>query len=295
MGCGASTSESSPEDKEINAAIRADAKALRQSLKLLILGAGESGKSTICKQIMMIHNQFTQDMRTELAMTLKYYIVFWLKLLLQACSQYKHQLLEENTTHAMALLACTETPLLDLDNVVQYEKLYNDPAVQCLLERRNRDASFAFPESSLPLFRIMRTIAAPDYIPSDEDCLLMRLRTSGVHEYTIYIKSINRKLVIVDVGGQRNERRKWVHCFDGCSAIIYCIALDDYAATTLEDAKTSRHSESLKLFQDVVSLDPLADLPLIILFNRVDLVCPSVQALPAHQALPPLFWRPRQL
>lgn len=28
-----------------------------------------------------------------------------------------------------------------------------------------------------------------------------------------------------DVGGQRSERKKWIHCFEGVTAIIFCVAL----------------------------------------------------------------------
>jgi G-protein alpha subunit len=28
-------------------------------------------------------------------------------------------------------------------------------------------------------------------------------------------------LQLVDVGGQRSERRKWIHCFDDVKAIIF--------------------------------------------------------------------------
>ena len=28
-----------------------------------------------------------------------------------------------------------------------------------------------------------------------------------------------------DVGGQRSERKKWIHCFEGVTSIIFCVAL----------------------------------------------------------------------
>lgn len=33
---------------------------------------------------------------------------------------------------------------------------------------------------------------------------------------------------IYDVGGQRNERRKWIHCFDEVTAIIFIAAISEY-------------------------------------------------------------------
>lgn len=40
-----------------------------------------------------------------------------------------------------------------------------------------------------------------------------------------------------DVGGQRSERRKWIHCFDAVSSIIFCVALSEYDQVLLEQRK----------------------------------------------------------
>ena len=33
---------------------------------------------------------------------------------------------------------------------------------------------------------------------------------------------------MLDVGGQRSERRKWIHCFDDVKAIIFLTAINEY-------------------------------------------------------------------
>lgn len=44
---------------------------------------------------------------------------------------------------------------------------------------------------------------------------------------TILIPCIHLYFVLrmFDVGGQRSERKKWIHCFEGVTAIIFCVAL----------------------------------------------------------------------
>lgn len=37
-----------------------------------------------------------------------------------------------------------------------------------------------------------------------------------------------RKYCMFDVGGQRNERRKWIHCFDNVTAVIFVTAISEY-------------------------------------------------------------------
>jgi len=40
---------------------------------------------------------------------------------------------------------------------------------------------------------------------------------------------------IVDVGGQRSERKKWIHCFEGVTAVIFVSALNEYDLVLAED------------------------------------------------------------
>lgn len=47
-----------------------------------------------------------------------------------------------------------------------------------------------------------------------------------------------------DVGGQRSERKKWIHCFEGVTAIIFCVALSDYDLVLAEDEEMASRSTS---------------------------------------------------
>jgi len=59
MGCGSSASKGSPDEqmanKKIEENLQQEKKNIHQNIKLLLLGAGESGKSTIAKQMRIIH------------------------------------------------------------------------------------------------------------------------------------------------------------------------------------------------------------------------------------------------
>jgi guanine nucleotide-binding protein G(i) subunit alpha len=50
---------------------------------------------------------------------------------------------------------------------------------------------------------------------------------------------------MLDVGGQRSERKKWIHCFEGVTAIIFCVALSEYDLVLAEDDDMVPH---LQLF-----------------------------------------------
>ena len=48
-----------------------------------------------------------------------------------------------------------------------------------------------------------------------------------------------------DVGGQRSERKKWIHCFEGVTAIIFCVALSGYDLVLAEDEEMNRSVTNL--------------------------------------------------
>ena len=39
---------------------------------------------------------------------------------------------------------------------------------------------------------------------------------------------------MVDVGGQRSERRKWIHCFENVTSIMFLVALSEYDQVLVE-------------------------------------------------------------
>ena len=54
-----------------------------------------------------------------------------------------------------------------------------------------------------------------------------------------------------DVGGQRDERRKWIQCFNDVTAIIFVTACSSYNMVLREDPTKLRLRESLDLFKSI--------------------------------------------
>lgn len=48
-----------------------------------------------------------------------------------------------------------------------------------------------------------------------------------------------------DVGGQRSERKKWIHCFENVTSIIFCVALSEYDQVLLEESSQVSHQQSI--------------------------------------------------
>jgi len=116
----------------------------------------------------------------------------------------------------------------------------------------------------LPGFKDLR-----DYVPNEEDILRVRKRTTGVAETQFTIAELHFRMV--DVGGQRNERRKWIHCFEDVTAIIFVASLNEYDKNLEEDEHTNRMRESFRLFEETVNNDWFGRTPILLFLNKHDL------------------------
>ena len=72
-----------------------------------------------------------------------------------------------------------------------------------------------------------------DFLPTDQDILRTRLRTTGISETIFELGNLIYKMV--DVGGQRSERKKWIHVFDNVQVVLFLVAISGYDHVLVED------------------------------------------------------------
>lgn len=89
-----------------------------------------------------------------------------------------------------------------------------------------------------------------------------------------------------DVGGQRSERKKWIHCFEGVTAIIFCVALSGYDLVLAEDEEMNRMVESLKLFDSICNSKWFLETSIILFLNKKDLFEEKIQKSPLSMGFP---------
>uniref|UniRef100_A0A1I8FFS9 Guanine nucleotide-binding protein G(s) subunit alpha n=1 Tax=Macrostomum lignano TaxID=282301 RepID=A0A1I8FFS9_9PLAT len=92
-------------------------------------------------------------------------------------------------------------------------------------------------------------VGRPDYEPSEQDILRCRVLTSGIFETKFSVDKV--QFHMFDVGGQREERRKWIQCFNDVTAIIFVTASSSYNTGVARDPTQNRLKESLELFQSI--------------------------------------------
>lgn len=143
----------------------------------------------------------------------------------------------------------------------------NDRGIRKCFEQRNK---FQLETSAEYYFEIVDKLKDRMYKCSDQDILKGRIKTTGISEHEFRVKGSILKLL--DAGGQRSERRKWIHHFLNVNAIIFVVAVLEYDQTLYEDARVSRMEESLSVFDSICNSRWFANTPFILFLNKVDLL-----------------------
>jgi len=112
-------------------------------------------------------------------------------------------------------------------------------------------------------------LSSANYLPTDVDILKSRARTTGVNEILFEVEGAYFKMV--DVGGQRSERRKWIHCFESVTGVIFFAALSEYDQMLYEDANVKRMFESITLFSEICNCEWFQQSAMILFLNKCDL------------------------
>ena len=85
---------------------------------------------------------------------------------------------------------------------------------------------------------------------------------------------------------QRSERKKWIHCFEDVTAIIFCVAMSEYDQVLHEDETTNRMHESLKLFDSICNNKWFTDTSIILFLNKKDLFEEKIKKSPLTICFP---------
>ncbi|PAV86102.1 hypothetical protein WR25_24429 [Diploscapter pachys] len=270
--CDSQAAALAKKNREINEEIENDKKEEENVIKLLLLGAGESGKSTILKQMKIIHdNGFTQDEAEEKRNVVYANTVQAMGALLDGMNKLKlifsNKQCQEYAIIIRTTLERKEEFRPFTEEVFEALKfLWDDKGVQIAYDKKD---DFYLHDSAKYFFDVLDRVNEPNYIPSEQDILHTRTATMGVIEVSFNMKGKHWR--VFDVGGQRSQRKKWIFVFDDVKAMIYVASLSEYDQVLLEDNQTNRMIESIQLFKQVINNRYFTQTSVILFLNKKDL------------------------
>ncbi|VDM34014.1 unnamed protein product [Hydatigera taeniaeformis] len=290
MGCTLSKEERDAleQSRNIDKKLKEDGMQAAKDVKLLLLGAGESGKSTIVKQMKIIHEGgFTQEDNKQHKPVVYSNTIQSMAAILRAMNTLgipfgdPVQCPEDARVVSDVIQAMQDTEPFSEELLEAMKRLWADSGVQQCFVRSNE---YQLNDSAKYFLDDLDRLGAKDYRPTEQDILRTRVKTTGIVEVHFQFKNMNFKLF--DVGGQRSERKKWIHCFEDVTAIIFCVAMSEYDQVLHEDETTNRMQESLKLFDSICNNKWFTDTSIILFLNKKDLFAEKIKRSPLTVCFP---------
>lgn len=266
--------EVSDEDKRLHREAEknlreAKAKLARQ-VKVLLLGSGDSGKSTILKQMRLIHSVPFNTQEVESYRQLVFSnITHGLKYLLDAMEDMNLEVSDENISHVRLVEDAQDlrdSQPFPIEYHEPLQKLWEDPNVQKCWDRGNEAA---IPENLAYFFADLNRLFDPSYQPTEQDIVHTRARTIGITETRFQLRE--HEMLMVDVGGQKSERRKWIHCFQDVTSILFLVSLSGYDQCLIEDKDANQMQDAMTIWDSICHSQWFKSTSIILFLNKHDL------------------------
>mmetsp|Transcript_23686 Transcript_23686/g.35543 ORF Transcript_23686/g.35543 Transcript_23686/m.35543 type:complete len:370 (-) Transcript_23686:70-1179(-) len=303
MGACASADGKAAKDKILMQQLKNDLQEMKTEHKLLLLGAGGCGKSTIMKQMKTIHNtKFTPEEIKEFAEIIRDNLLTSLNMMAQAIDdlclteQKEGRALREyfqsigSHIKSISISGLEEGPRKEM--VSKISSFWKDETTQKAYIRGNEYNLLESTQFYLDTIG-PEAILRPDYVPSHEEIVRSRRATEAITEYKFTLKTNGTehgqsapKITLVDVGGQRTRRKKWIRCFDKVTLILFVASLSEYDMKLEEDPTRNRMFESLELFDGIREMKWFKNTPVILFLNKWDVFKEKIKRSEENFALP---------
>jgi GTPase SAR1 family protein len=277
MGCFHSKPEDGGISREIDSMLMKDKAIQDKEIKMLLLGTGESGKSTIVKQMkVMYQGGYSPEECQSFISVIANNSLQSMKALCNGATTLSLALdSDENRTSAVIVIEAASNG--DCSNIspqlgAMLIALWKDHGIQAAFERRNE---FQLNDSTKYYMDNMARICQPGYMPTVDDVLRSRVRTTGIVETQFSFQELRFRMF--DVGGQRNERKKWIHCFQDVTAVVFVVGISEYDQRLLEDSTQNRMLESLLLFDEICNSRWFSETAMILFLNKIDLFAEKIK------------------
>ncbi|KAK4054110.1 guanine nucleotide-binding protein subunit alpha [Microbotryomycetes sp. JL201] len=301
MGCGGSkpydeqdTSAKARSDA-IDAELRKARADMRKDVKLLFLGAGESGKTTVIKQMrLMSQGTYTEREREDFREFIFINAVQSAQVLADAFDLLGITLPDELQPQIELLLSLGEHPTLtnnqgDMNQEIgsAIAKMWSFSGAK---EAVDLSHEFQLNDSAPYFFSNIERIARlgqyrnERFLPTDQDILRARVKTTGISEVTFAMKGLNYRCM--DVGGQRSERKKWIQCFEDVKVVLFVVSISEFNQMLYEDESVNRMDEAKMLWESIANSKWFSDTPMILFLNKIDIFAAKLKLFEFAETVP---------
>ncbi|XP_070175902.1 G protein alpha i subunit-like [Littorina saxatilis] len=274
MGASASVAiqeqEARRRSRSIDDTIAQDRAKEAKTVKILMLGPCEAGKSTLAKQVRLIHDKgFADKEKAQYRHVVRANLANSLLHVLQAMED-TGQTFSDPTIAAVASKMTSRLDSPDshermMDVKSEVHMVIAHPHFHRFLESsHNVDLA----ESTQYFFKSADRILSSSYVPTDYDILRARQKSLGLAETVFHFKGFQIRLC--DVDGSSTLKKKWLQCFENVSAVLFTAAMDTYDTKSKEDEQKTVLEGTLEAFSSVCHHPGFIHTPLVLFLNKKD-------------------------
>nr|XP_040131227.1 guanine nucleotide-binding protein G(olf) subunit alpha [Ictidomys tridecemlineatus] len=257
-------------NKKIEKQLQKERLAYKATHRLLLLGAGESGKSTIVKQMRILHvNGFNPEEKKQKILDIRKNVKDAIVTIVSAMSTIIPPVPLANPENQFRSdYIKSIAPITDFEYSQEFfdhvKKLWDDEGVKACFERSNE---YQLIDCAQYFLERIDSVSLVDYTPTDQDLLRCRVLTSGIFETRFQVDKVNF---------QQASLSSVPHV--DVTAIIYVAACSSYNMVIREDNNTNRLRESLDLFESIWNNRWLRTISIILFLNKQDMLAEKVLA-----------------
>mmetsp|Transcript_34855 Transcript_34855/g.30686 ORF Transcript_34855/g.30686 Transcript_34855/m.30686 type:complete len:497 (-) Transcript_34855:155-1645(-) len=274
-------------NKQISERMAEEELEQKSTLDILLLGAGGSGKTTVFKQMQKLFHGFIDEKEMEFALddireNIMVDMIDLCKYNMDRGYTTKIESIElREICSRIASLNSIDQPnsLLTKSLSKEIYLLWSSPSIKETWELRKKSHIM----DNTPYFLDnVQHFANPNCIVTFDDFVRIRDQTTGIIQTEFFVENGRNKWLfkITDVGGQRAERRKWLHVFAGVDVVIYVMSLSAYDQVLYEDHNTRCWDETLNLFEKTAANKSFKETDFIIFMNKSDIFDEKIKVIP---------------
>lgn len=189
---------------------------------------------------------------------------------------------KENAKRVRYFKELTSPPAINEKEVERIKALWSDKNISDCVKQMYSSSDLIVHNLAYLVERL-DVIAGENYIPSDEDILHIRQRSTGGFETSFVVCFVasqlihclqkdKTKITLVDMGGQRPERAKWDKALaEGTKGVFYFVSIEEFNVISTEEKDKTKLQVSLDTWKDLLANPLLANVSIILLFNKMDL------------------------
>uniref|UniRef100_A0A0N4ZRZ6 G-protein alpha subunit n=1 Tax=Parastrongyloides trichosuri TaxID=131310 RepID=A0A0N4ZRZ6_PARTI len=252
------------------------------TLRILLLGAPESGKSTLMEQIRLLYKQDFKE--TELVHRKAFIFHNIVDSMRQILTYMKSQKFcfenTDNEVKANFVLEEFENNYGPF-NSKEFEAiftLWRDKNVQEVYKRRGQ---FNLNDSAGYFFEEMERINQPNFMPTPEDLIRAYVPTLGVDNLIFTVK--NKSFQLIEYGGTKLDTKLMEDLYDGISCVFFVVAISEYDQFSPNDTENSKLQNALKILDKCCNYCRDLNVPLYVFLNETDIFVEKLEVSPLSQ------------